>query len=129
MSLATWKREHYPIPASQCWQEDALDHGLQKYLGTRPAVLKRHGLVRTRATLSDGKVTLHFAESTCALCQFYCKQKQCDKSNCGLAAVTGKLCGDPDSPYQRWVKTGDPEPMIRALRKAIKKQKAEGKKP
>lgn len=124
MSLATWKPKHYPIPASKCTEDGALEHTLQKYLGTRKTALKRHRLVAINGTLTDGVYKFGFGHKTCALCTFYRADRHCH-SACPLLRETGMLCGRHGSAYDRWCETGDPEPMIRALRRAIKKQKAE----
>jgi len=124
MSLATWKKESYPTPASKCAEKDALHHVLRKYLGTRKAVLKRHRVVAINSTLTDGVYQFHFNEKTCALCKFY-RVRHC-RSACPLVTHAGLVCGRAGSVYNHWVRTGDPEPMIRALRRAVKKQERKG---
>jgi len=127
MSLATWKKEFYPIPASRCPEKDALQHSLRKYLGVRPTMLNRHNLFKAGCTLCEyeSQAHFHFIERTCALCKFYTSKHKCNPQ-CPLARKEGPLCGDEDSAYMHWHRTGDPEPMIRALRRAVKKQERKG---
>ena len=65
----------------------------------------------------------YFSRDTCALCRFYCKGRRCSPK-CPIVVESGKDCEAPDSLWRQWAMTGDPEPMIRALRRALKKQAA-----
>ena len=104
MSLKTWKAEFYPVPASKCKEKDALAHSLRRWLGFRRTATTRHH-VRARHALDA---------TCCALCQTF----DCD-DDCPLGRGPCERC------YAVFGTTGNPEPMIRALRRAIKKQ--EGK--
>jgi len=123
MSLGTWKHEFYPTPASRCKKADALAHVLRKYLGTRKRAMKRHSVEIKRNAVTDGKSELLFNHTTCAFCKFYCKGDRCSPE-CPLVVSPKEDCFTKTSSYQVWWRTGDPEPMIRALRRAIKKQAA-----
>ncbi len=121
MSIRTWKREFYS-PISRCKKADALAHTLKKYLGTRKAAIARHSVQKTvDGDLTDGETVFYFVDKTCALCRFYHKNHTCTPE-CPLVTKSGKRCTNDGQPFSIWVETGDPEPLIRALRRAIKKQ-------
>lgn len=129
MSLKTWKKEFYPTPASRCSKRNALSHSLLKWLGLDPEVLKRHGLKKYSAAPviveCDNIATKFFIDDrTCALCLHFlntfikCK-------NCPIRLMRGQPCDIGfKAPYVMWLLTGDPNPMIRLLRRAIKRQEA-----
>ena len=124
MSLETWKAEFYPVPASKCPKKDALRRSLQKWLGLRKTSLKRHGIEQEVACLTDGECALLMSDTTCPLCRWH---RDC--SGCPLLLVRGVCCFEDDDdslggPWNYWRATGDPNPMIHLIRKAIKKQGA-----
>lgn len=134
MSLATWKKEFYPIPASRVKKADALAHSVRKWLGLRKAGLKKHGLQRYREGIAEddcGKGLLTIHAETCALCRAYFDRTGgCDQ--CPLYQSRSFFsCGDVDpyneqtSPFDSWVDEGDPNPMIAALRKAQRWEKSQ----
>jgi len=130
MSLATWKKEFCPAPASECEEKDALAHVLRKYLGTRQEALEQHGVEKKGNGLIDRKGhAFWFGVDTCALCMCYSSAEQGACSKCPLTTRGGKRCFNHNRPYRHWCLTGDPEPMIRALRRAIKKQERKGTRP
>lgn len=125
MSLRTWKREFH-IPPSRWTKANALDCVLKKYLGTRKPAMRRHGVKKDRGTLVDGKEKLVFDNEACALCKFYRNWgKFTCTAKCPLNSKLRGTCFSSKSPFAKWVRTGDPEPLIRALRRAIKKQAAQ----
>jgi len=125
MSLTTWKREHYPIPAGKCKKADAVAHSLQKYLGTRRTALKRHGVRRDGTVLWDKEYkAFYFSGDTCALCWFYRDKDGKCSPKCPIIVESGQACESAGSLWGDWCNTDDPEPMIRALRQALRKQAA-----
>lgn len=126
MSFETWAKKYYPIPANKCKKADAVDHSLQKWIGLRSKNLKAHGLFSDgfglcEYTNCDAPCVLDIDSDTCALCQHHVgRVGNCQ--GCPLfVALGGSRCDrDPDSPYWLWTDDENPEPMIRALRKAKK---------
>lgn len=133
MTLDTWKREFYWVDAdtvsSRSWAE-CVEHSIRKWEGLRPEALARHGLVKDGKAIFDptSHIDLWISGTTCALCQ---KDLSTDGhrfcETCPLYAALGEArCdelsdedADDDSPYGIWCDTGDPEPMIAALNKAL----------
>ena len=133
MSLDTWKKEFYPIPAKECKKKDALEHSLKKWIGLRIKNLEKHGVIkkgfRIIEDLKDEYEYLHIADSSCALCIHYlnnegikCIKCPLSKSRNGTACDKGR-----SSPYENFTNHSEPEPMIRLIRKAIKQSKQKGK--
>ena len=129
MSLATWKRDHYPIPVSRVSKKGALPHALRKFRGLTPAKLKCHGLTRTSFWIV-GKGGVFFVDSeTCALCRFWIDSGRLGCcAECPLAIVRGgvrcdlEMPGEELAPWNAFEEIGDPRPMISWLKKAIKAQ-------
>lgn len=132
MSLETWKKEFYPIPANSRkikTELAAVEHALQKWEGLRARNLKKHEVAHyTDSTHgSDGKriedrcgQTLPIVDSSCSLCVRH--PQSCEKC-CLFKIRKGSTCFEPTGqehlgPYVTFVTKGDPSPMIRLLRKA-----------
>ena len=123
MSLAAWKKKHYPVEAKKVPKSKALAHSLQKWLGLLPSVLKRYGLEVGEGVLAEAKLdgeTLEINDTSCALCRHFDK-RYCKK--CPLGISLGERCDTSDgSPYWAFVDNNDPKPMIAALKQAVKEQ-------
>lgn len=120
MSEQTWLEEFYPVEADEVAPEEALNHSLRKWEGFAPEALARHKI----ETAPIGCYS-----DTCALCKnFFASAPHC--ATCPLALSRGGVpCGrqtlaeankGKDSPWHTMVCTGNPLPMIAALRKAKK---------
>lgn len=125
MSLATWKKKFYPIPATKSPKKNAASHSLKKWLGLREAALRRHGLNRDWGGVIDKKGNgLAIAGCSCALCHWYFDTTSSGDPccSCPLYKVLGRSCGHgpKGGEYSIWGYTGDPKPMIAALRKAVR---------
>jgi hypothetical protein len=137
-----WERNFYPVPASTVPKEHAIEHSLRKWQGMRPAILSEHGVIRSLNMLVDRRSGAHILSvdtQSCALCQHHYRATlERDPSSdgnepgrcpsCPLVAVLGRACdADPDegvSPWDAWAhEERDPEPMISALKSALKRQK------
>ena len=113
MSIKTWKKQYYPIPARRRSKAKALDHSILKWIGVAKAALERHGLVKQdESVLIDwGGNRFGIDSSTCALCEWF---------NCGsipicpIGLVTDTHCA---TQYNHWLDTGDAKPMLALLRK------------
>lgn len=126
MSLISWKKEFYRIPASQVSKGCALQHSLKKWAGLKWSNKKKHKVVlRGRYNLvdsSDNTISILGIES-CALCvHFFGATEDCCLG-CPLVKAGIKSCGDVDSPYSRFIDTGRTLLMIRALKKAQTKMR------
>jgi hypothetical protein len=129
MSLATWKKEFYPVPANRVSKAKALAHSLQKWRGLTKAALKRHGVTARWAHIAgDTGDEIAIDAKSCALCVHHawdgCKE-------CPLALSRGGVrcdathAGGAYSPYHAWTTSSrkDARPMIRALQAAIRYQR------
>jgi hypothetical protein len=127
MSLETWKKEFYPIEASEEMSaKEAIEHSLRKWKGLRSENLDKHGVdARAEVQYIFGEDSfLAIDGSSCALCV---KFLELDENlpwcyHCPLAKTLGRSCGSDGMPYITWMETGNPEPMIKALRKTLKNE-------
>ena len=131
MSLATWKKEFYPIEASEVKKKDALDHSIRKWRGLSAASLKKHRVGKDlgdRTLFDMGENVEWFTINTtrCALCKHYYISVHGHCTGCPLFTVNkGTRCdegatGEANSPYHHFIKFNDPKPMLKLLRKAKK---------
>ena len=118
MSLQTWKKEFYPIPAEQVLSADAVAHSLRKWEGLKPKNLAKHDLIsHGEVIIDDDGNELGIDASSCALCNHYIDD---DCAECPLALVRGGVsCAMRDSPYHAFMESDDPNPMIKWLKKAM----------
>lgn len=125
MSVESWKREFYPVDATQVAKEDALAHSLKKWEGLMKENLERHGVELCYRGIRD-KDGEHFNvdKSTCALCFHHDKGFGCP--TCPLSIMRGRVRCDlgagEDNPYLCFLRK-NPLPMLRLLRKAMKTMK------
>ncbi len=145
MSIESWKAEFYPIPVGSdaydrhmgtkaIFPRDlraaALAHSLHKWKGLRPEALKKHGLVRSGIYIEDVKLLRDTRDDfgidsqSCSLCKHFVRPWEC--RGCPLYRQTGQKCqgtnGPPDEPFSIWTRTGNPEPMIEALQRALDRE-------
>lgn len=121
MSLATWKKEFYPVPASKVSKKNALAHSLKKWEGTFSASLARHGIRLSNGILYDEEgFEFEFGDTDCALCVNH-RQEVDSCQSCPLFKSLGRVCYGNESEYAEFLK-GNPKPMIFALRRAVKEK-------
>ena len=113
MSAKTWLKEFYAVSADKVSKAKAGAHCLRKWLGLTHEELKRHKLVYSPIVVNS---------STCAYCTHYLRIVHIDGCvDCPLHKVLGHDCdalqGNP--PYNKYAMSGNPFPMIDALREAI----------
>lgn len=143
MSIATWKEEFYPVPASRIVKKDAAAHSLKKWRGLTKANLKKHGLEKDYALIIPytGAAFFRVDASTCALCiRYYSKDveveddyrdyaREYEYQACSKCPLFIALGNNPctyapknrlNSPYGKWIDTGDATDMIKALEKTVK---------
>ena len=124
MSLKTWKKEFYVIPASKCPRNMAIHHSLKKWIGLRAKNLEKHGMKKhtmlfiiSEAEIKEnfkGRGWFRISSRSCALCHYFM-----DTDDCPIT-VDFPCFGDCALAYNVWVEEGDPEPMISKLKKALK---------
>lgn len=134
MSLRSWMKEFYPVPANKVrGKVAAIKHSIQKWQGLSPAALKRHDIVRVDCELfDDDEHRFDIDSSTCALCQV----TNTDCEDCPLYLVRGGVSccfRRPDegvSPYDDLVhgQTKGHLLMLKWLRKALKYAEAKQRK-
>jgi hypothetical protein len=130
MSLKTWKKEFYPIPASNSTKTGSIAHSLQKWIGLLKKNLKKHEVYVDRiGYLIDSNDESDFLPIDCASCSlcwhYYAKDSSiCLCYGCPLYIALGnKKCDlEENAPYTIWELTDDARPMINALRRALKQQ-------
>lgn len=127
MSLATWKKDHYPIPACRCVDGKELQFDRQKWIGLLPANRKKHGLrliSRKQVIgliLTDGKKVFVINGGSCASCHKQPIGAGSVRSACGDCLL--KRCyGNWGTPWGRFITHKAIRPMIDHIEKAIKKQ-------
>lgn len=121
MTIKSWKKEFYPVPAENAAKTDlmALRHTLKKYLGLRKENIKKHELLHLRNVIQDDNDCFVFSGNTCALCEKY--NDNCD--NCPITKQEGESCnGSDDNVYLQLANNGNPEPMIELMKILIKKE-------
>ncbi len=136
MSQKTWLKEFYPKPADKTTKKEAIQHSVKKWEGLLPDNLKKHNVTMNidEVSVQDarGKEFLEVDQVTCSLCHHYFKVKSQGHScnQCPLFKVRNSVaCCDEgyynqreekDSPYGIMVEKGNPRPMLKWLRKALK---------
>lgn len=116
MSISSWKKEFYRVPASQVPGGQAAAHSLKKWLGLRPMSLRKHGvdLLQTDGgpvlDAARSKSSLAIDSDSCALCRQNrccdgCPGQIANEDGCQGAYITARH--------------GDVKPMIAWLRKAV----------
>lgn len=123
MSLATWKKEFYPTPASKVTKKKALEHSIKKWEGLLEENKARHKVVVKNGDVfgQSGRQAIKIDSSTCALCHHYLEdsdiENQCRK--CPGAIANGRACcRGVRSPYAMFYETYNAKPMLFWLMKA-----------
>jgi len=124
MSVESWKKEFYPIPAydyryGRHPRLQVLDASLLKWKGLTKANLKKH-----RVTMVNGGIgskddpyfeRFYFDGDSCSLCaKYYGRTADYSCDACPIWKLTGKTC------LSAYSKLPDPEPMIQLLTKVRK---------
>ena len=130
MTPKEWLAKHYPVPASEATgsELEAARHSLRKWEGLTSKArgsLLVSGL-RLLVSYDSSSEVIRFNVRTCALCQRHLDG--CER--CVLYQIRdGVTCFREDdegrNPYESLKYHGDPLPMIRLLRKAVKELKRE----
>lgn len=136
MSIETWKEEFMPVPASaEMSTLEAIEHSIRKWVGLREENLRRHGLFQDTYLIGEqGPIRhgyIYINNSSCALCVKFLSARYSTRVSpcvrCPLYAALGQvgcsssyytrwqLYGVQWSPYDIFLKHGDPEPMITSL--------------
>jgi len=122
MSIATWKKEFYgSLKEASKSDVKALKHGIRKWTGLLPENLKKHyvwhelGEARIR---DNSSILFSVSGVSCALCIKYVTRGTRSHSDCPIF----KCDTEDDSPWVVWKNRGNPRPMIRVLKKALKER-------
>jgi len=115
MSMYSWERQFYPMPANSkaAMASDiaALDHSLVKWYGLRDEAISVHGLARSHNTIGEYLAVeerdfFNVSGESCALCRRYAEDcNRCVLKGCGLE-------------WSAYMVRHDPEPMIKLLETA-----------
>lgn len=136
MSLKTWKKKFYPVPAeTKMTKLGAVEHSIQKWTGLLPSNLEKHEVCAGDGGVCDydNDENLEINQSTCALCyKYYDELGELDDNDysrclkCPLYKTLGFECGNGEdwAPFTAWMQHDDPKPMIKALKATLKKVKA-----
>lgn len=134
MSLQTWKEEFYPEkPRKSMTEKQAIEHSIRKWEGLRKTNLKKHKILLYHSVhfIEDENDGMYIESESCALCKKYLHLDKYEANpceECPLYKSLGKPCdqfkllGEQTSPYIIWEKTGDPRPMIKALKKLLEEK-------
>jgi len=127
MTLKTWKKEFYPVPASKSMSKiKAIEHSLKKWRGLTKSNLKKHDLEYFTGFFSsyivdDSDELMNIDDSSCALCKKFLPEEEYMCEKCPLFIHLGKRCDFEDhSPFVIFLKTKNPVPMIKALEETLK---------
>lgn len=127
MSLESWKEEFYPVEASKCSREEALNHSLLKWSGLKKENLDKHGLTFLMGDILYGDLRtgqlFQIDASTCALCYHHRCENEDEElcATCPLSIARGGASCDrflPDehrTPFGRWCGKADPIPMLEVM--------------
>lgn len=128
-----WLSKAYPTEAEHTQPDHAIQHSLTKWEHLRPEILVAHGLRPRRSgiiEIATGETILFTSDDTCALCHHHLRYLN-DAAPCITCPLyilrDGYRCDDAlpaeeSSPYEHFLTTGDPEPMIELLRAALTSQ-------
>ena len=97
---------------------EIINHSLQKWIGLLPENLDKHGafINNFRNVSTDKELILITGNTTCSLCRFY----DCDNTCPIFRSKMG--CDDiPNSPWRKYMNESDPKPMVRLLKRIMKK--------
>ena len=130
MSLESWKKEFYSVPADKVAKKDALAHSLRKWEGLTKAALRKHKISRCGDTIGEEELNEYFPidSSTCALCEAFHEElpgeaiRSC--GSCPLVGLSEQEEGDSGctKEYLAWFANHRLAPMLALLRKAMRAQ-------
>jgi len=133
MSLETWNLKYYPVAAwalTGASKAECLRHSLRKWWGLRTPNLRPHGLSLCCYVPGDYfKDATYYCvpgldvnSETCALCENWLYSPGCP--NCPIVTACGVPCDSAYimSPYQEWIRSGNPQRMICVLIQALRQE-------
>ena len=129
MSLETWREEFYPVePSKKMTKRQAVEHSLKKWQGLSKGNLNKHKVYKEYSYIKYENDDFRIDGFSCALCYKYLDYSLSspdDCKKCPLFKTLGHPC-DKDmnlnvvgSPYNIWRNTGNPRPMIKALKQTL----------
>ncbi len=121
MSIETWRKEFYPVPASDAATSDleAARHSLRKWRGLRQEILEKHDAEVDEAGHRTPPISVD--DCSCALCCRHLNNEEGHCGECPLIVLTGFHCGGHQKQWSAWVDCYNPEPMIEALEELVRR--------
>ena len=117
MSVETWFAEFMPVPAESAVSSDraACEHALRKFTGLLPENLDKHKVEFVYlSAIRDHEITrIVTGSANCSLCHRYLA------ANC--AGCPLYLCYTATGLYKAFTVTGNPQPLIDALKSILEK--------
>ncbi len=114
--LSDWLEKYYSD-----WEGgtmiQAVEHSLKKWIGLMPKILKHFGLAKNYRhifQMGGKRASFGILSYTCSLCiKYHDETKRDDCEDCPFVLKLGHNC---HVYYREWKNTGNPEPMIKALK-------------
>lgn len=125
LNESDWLKKYYPVKADEVkgTDIDLIDHSIRKWEGLLDLELYGLSLNKpghyVKQNEPSGKSVLLFDGESCALCQEYYDEDNCDQ--CPLSISIGKACDRASNTGPGLFRNGlydDPQIMIDALKKA-----------
>jgi ribosomal protein L35 len=127
MSLQSWKKEFYPIPADKIitWKA-ALEHSMLKWSGFSKKNLEKHDVILDHGSLQCKYREFKVDDKSCALCllSYDRKIKYVACNTCPIFKLNGYYCVYRRGRVSAWnafILHDNPKPMQRLLAKTYKK--------
>ena len=133
MSVNTWKKEFYSKISPKMTDKERAEHTLKKYEGILSLNLKKHGVKKDECDTEiyhlDENInkfsSFVFDTTTCSFCRKYFKTT-CD--SCPVTKESGESCiSSNPNVYILFTEDNNPKPMIKLMKKIIKKCDEAGK--
>lgn len=132
MSIKSWAKEFYSVPADKGSQDGAVARALVKWRGLSKKNITKHKLHKEDMYLIDedgNKMKINF--STCALCNFWRQKGPEGCKGCPLETPQGTKHGKEGCyvPYNEYRYNGRVGPMVKRLSNILKKKISTGPRP
>jgi hypothetical protein len=132
MSLASWKKEFYPITAKKASEKsevEAIEHSLKKWQGLTEENLEKHGLKKWGLAIKGIGTDqyLDIDDTSCALCEKYYNENVNEEIDdpcikCPIYLSSKHTC---HKQYGTYVGLSDPAQMIELLKETLEWSKTQ----
>lgn len=120
MTMQTWKREYYPVPAHKVeTKEQAIEHSIKKWEGLTKEALEKHGINKEEEGnyIYYNLTTFNIDVDSCALCYLYLNGDNYNPcAGCPLYQSGNGCMRKNKNPYDEWVNNNNASLMVNALR-------------